>query len=232
MTDNMDIKQLIENLSENLKSNLRDIDQLKITKPINEVEVYNLTDSIQMYLEKAVVVYDEIYGVSNLLEDYIRSVYLFMDDATLEGYATELETQLGQLRLLGDGIRDLPTAYNEEVGDMISKFITNLDSLLDCHNNNVKGGLPITFSPNVHNERLKGILLYNTAYLKAVETISAYRESCFKLLSILAMVIGKWEKRLEDRVDMNQMNEGLVMSSGKSVTSKRKNKKRDNNLYN
>lgn len=234
MTETIDIKQYVEELSENLKRQVTDIDYIKPSKPVSEAEFYTMTENIQNYLEQAVSVYDDIYKVSNLLEDYIRSVYLFMDDATLEGYATEMETQLAQLRLLGDGIRELPSAYNEEVGDMLNKFISSVDTLLDTHNNNVKGTpVPISdFSPSGHYEQMKKIMLYNSSYLKALETISAYKETCVKLLSILAMVIGKWEKKLEDRVDMNRMNEGLVMSSGKSVTSKRKIKKRDTGLYN
>lgn len=177
-------------------------------------------------------VHSELVLVSNILEDCLRTIFIVNEDATLEGFATELETQLGQLRLLAEGLKDLPVECNERLGDILSGWNDRLLVILKTREIKTKMDFPEDTSLEIST--LQRLSLYNAAYLSFQNSLKTLRESCIKVLSVLSMVAGKWEKNIEERVDDEDIREGMVMTAGSGIRrgSRAKGRQvRKNNIY-
>jgi len=236
----INLKNTVDTLSEKLRESVNSIDEVVVGAPTDVTSVYAMIEKVQTILTGSTTeLHNLIYTVANIVEDHIRSVYLFLDDATLEGHATELETQLGQLRLMGEAIKSLPNDYNDEMSDVISKYFGLLNSALDAQvsSSKIEGfthvNTPLTTK---HVDGITKLFLLDSTFIKTLETLKTYKESCVKILSILAMTLGRWETKLEDRVDSEHISEGMVMSNmerGKSMSSKKNKKKnKESSFYN
>lgn len=234
MSGAVTLKNSIEGLYDQIRETIKKIEQFEVKKPSTTEGFYQLVDSTERFLEATTNgLYDTIYQTTNLVEDHIRSVYLFTDDATLEGHATDLETHLAQMRMVGEGIKNYPVDFNDEVGDLINKYLATVDSIVKIDEMAKKGGLE-PFETAIHRNNAQNILLINGGYLKIFLTIKDLKESCIRLMSILAMTLGRWETKLEDRVDSENLTDGLVMSNiekGVNISSKKNKKKKKDNIY-
>jgi hypothetical protein len=237
MAEAITLKTSFEDLSVTIRETVKGIEDIRTQLPESVVGVYDLVIRTEAFLrETSNPLYDKHYQVTNLLEDHIRSVYLFMDDATLEGHATELETHLAQLRMCGDDIRSIAKSFNDEAGGMITGYMANLKTTLDAENQVerlVNQDVHI-FTPLKHVEYMERVLLLNQAFHLVTETLRDYKETCIKLLSIMAMTLGRWENRLEDRVDTQHLTDGMIMSNvqgGGSMSSKKNKRRKKDDMY-
>lgn len=222
------MKSCIEDLSNSIKETVRSIEQYKvgIKRPGCEDEFYDLAFKTEDFINIiSETLYDKLYLTTNLIEDHIRSVYIFMDDATLEGHATELENHLTQLRIVGENMSSATGDYNDEMGGIIRNYLS-AGKMIKQMEGDGKSAL----------ENSRRLMLFNSGYYKTVNTIQVYKENCLKLLSVLAITLGRWENKLEDRVDTENFNQGMVMSKMEETKSlsmkkgKRRQKEKDN-LY-
>lgn len=235
----INLKSFVDQLSESLRVTVNAVEKIEVSPPTNAEGVYSMIGVVQEYLLKSTDdLYTMINNAGNVLEDYIRTVYIYLDDATLEGHATELETQLGQLRLMGEAVKSLPNDYNDEMADVLGKYFGMVNSIVDIQ---ASSGKLASFDRTGdwalnHLTGVTKLSLLDSSYIKTIETLKTFKESCVKILSILAMTIGRWETKLEDRVDTEHISEGMVMSNmerGKSMSSKNKKKKnKDSSFYN
>jgi len=149
------------------------------------------------------------------LEDKLRTIFIQSEDATLEGFAGELETQLAQLRLIGGEIKDIPLEFNGECSELFVTWNKTIKTLLyNGFNAESWSTLAVSESNREMPGTLLSISLLTGSFLKAKSYKMSLRESCSKLLSVISMVMGKWETKIEDRIDLEELNEGLVMSGG------------------
>lgn len=232
MSGTVTLKNSIEGLYDKIRETIKKIEQFEVKKPAAVDEFYQLVESTESFLEGTTGgLYDMIYQTTNLVEDHIRSVYLFTDDATLEGHATDLETHLTQMRVVGEGIKNYPIDFNDEIGDLINKYLSTMDSVGKVNEMIRKGDLQTV---NTYQSNIQNIVFINGGFLKISATMKDLKESCIRLMSILAMTLGRWESKLEDRVDSENISEGLVMSNiekGVSISSKKNKKKKKDNIY-
>lgn len=240
MTDTLTLKNTVDALSEKLRETVNSIDEVVVNAPSDISSVYEMIEKAQgFFISSTTELHTLIYTVGNVVEDHIRSVYLFLDDATLEGHATELETQLGQLRLMGEAVKSLPNDYNDEMGDVIAKYFGIYNSVIDSQVSSAKleGFSPASrYMTAKHVTGITKMFLLDSTFIKTLDNLKSFKESCVKILSILAMTLGRWETKLEDRVDSEHISEGMVMSNmerGKSMSSKKNKKKnKDTSFYN
>jgi hypothetical protein len=238
MAETSALKVAFEGLTVQLRETVRVVETFEVSRPETVIGSYDLvTRTEHFFRETSEPLYDNLYRMTNLLEDHIRSVYLFMDDATLEGHATELENHLAQLRMCGDDIRSAAKTFNEEVCGIFTGYMTMLKMTLEADEIHAKIKNPETHicAPMRHISYMERILLTNQICNHISESLKDYKETCIKLLSVMAIAIGRWETKLEDRVVMEDFNEGMIMSNmeaGGSISSKKKGKRRQkDNLY-
>lgn len=232
------MKVAFEELTVKLRETVKVVETFEVTRPETVIRSYDIvTRTEHFFRDVSEPLYDSLYRMTNLLEDHIRSVYLFMDDATLEGHATELESHLAQLRMCGDDIRSVAKNFNEEACGIFTGYMTMLKMTLEADEIHSKMKDPEAYvcPPMRHVPYMERILLINQICNHVSESLKDYKETCIKLLSIMAITIGRWETKLEDRVDAEHFNEGMIMSnmeSGGSISSKKKGKRRQkDNLY-
>jgi len=232
------MKTTFEELSRKIRDTVKATEAIEVHQPETVTDVYQLMLGTESFLrESSSPLYEELYPMTNLLEDHIRSVYLFMDDATLEGHATELESHLAQLRMCGDDIRSTAKTFNDEFGGIISTYMTNLKLTWEAEGlmAKLKGtteGEEKADSPANHIQTMERVFI-NQCFHLVMETLRDYKEACIKLLSIMAIALGRWENKLEDRVDAEHFTQGMIMSNiqaGGSISTKsKKGKKRQAN---
>lgn len=194
---------------------------------------------VENFIEFVERVTEEIYGrivlVSNVLEDGLRTIYISSEDATLESFATELETQLSQLRLLTEGLKELPGQTNEEFGEILTNWsqvsktlYKNLEygeKFLNSFEDRLPSGVQ-TIDP------LKKATLIRPCHYVVKTGLKTLTESCMKILSVLSMISGKWEQKIEQRIDAEDINEGMIMTSGRKIRRGKKNRvSRSSDLY-
>jgi hypothetical protein len=228
MEGRTNIKQTVETLSTKLQETVQSIQQCKIFRPTREEELYVMVSDLQTFLLNTTGdLYEVANQVGNVVEDHIRSVYLFTNDATLEGHVTELETQLGQLRILSDGVKSLPSEYNDEVRDVIARYLEL------CENKCLiePASRVALQEPKVHGSNIRQLFFLDAVYMKSLDTLKNYRETAVKILSVLAMTIGRWENKIEDRVGEEDMSEGMVMTNVTLRRSKKKKSKDTSNSF-
>lgn len=240
-----DLKTSFEELRTVITQTIKRIDAFEIPEPDNDGAFYETHDEMMDFLtETSETLYREMYKTTNLVEDNIRSVYIMSDDATLEGHASELETQLAQLRVTGEAIASLPTEFNESFSDILIKYSdmnhTLLDTFSKIHEMHKTGNIGRPDSTDkavnlVHQRGAKELILYVGGKRVMKDMLRSYRETCIKLMSILMVTLGRWESKLEDRVvDIESFSESMVMSNYEGVEKlsvKSKKSKRLNNNY-
>jgi hypothetical protein len=237
MADSTNLKTAFEELTTKIRETVMAIEATQVRKTETVMGFYDLMIRTEIFLrESSNPVYDQIYQVTNLLEDHIRSVYLFMDDATLEGHARELEIQLAQLRTYGDDIRSIAKTFNDEAGTVITEYMTNMKTTLDAENQveRLVNKDIYLFSPLKHLEFMERIIFSNQGFHLVTETLRDYKETCIKLLSIMAMAVGRWETKFEDRVDAENLSGGMIMSNvqgGGSISSKKGKRRQKDDMY-
>jgi hypothetical protein len=238
MAETSALKVAFEELTVKLRETVKVVETYQVTRPETVIGSYDIvTRTENFFRDVSEPLYDSLYHMTNLLEDHIRSVYLFMDDATLEGHATELENHLAQLRMCGDDIRSVAKNFNEEACGIFTGYMTMLKMTLEADEIHSKMKNPETYvcPPMRHVPYMERILLINQICNHVSESLKDYKETCIKLLSIMAITIGRWETKLEDRVVTEDFNEGMIMSNmeaGGSISSKKKGKRRQkDNLY-
>ena len=237
MAESTNLKGSFEELTTKIRETVMAIEATQTQRSETVVGFYDMMIRTEGFLrESSNPLYDRIYQVTNLLEDHIRSVYLFMDDATLEGHATELENQLAQLRMCGDDIRSTAKTFNDEAGTVITGYMTNLKTTLDAENQveRLVNQDVYIFSPVKHLEYMERIILSNQGFHLVKETLRDYKETCIKLLSIMAMTVGRWENKLEGRVDAENLSGGMIMSNvqgGGSISSKKGKRRQKDDMY-
>ena len=223
----------IDKASEKIKDIVSSIDQYELTRPSSSKDYYEKLYHLEDFIGNLIdPLHDELYQICNLFEDHFRSIYIYMDDATMEGHVTELEAQLSQLRMVNEGFKSLPSEFNDEMGDLSGKYYTMLNSLLDSRK--MLHDVHDDISINDHISNLESSLLLRPGYLHMKDVLKTIREACVKLLSIFAMMLGKWEKKIEDRVDIEHIEDGMIMTNlekGKTLSSK-KGKRKQSNFYN
>ena len=214
-----------------------------ITQTIKKIDGYNLReiDSYDVFYEEqnslhefltdsSELLYESMYKTTNIVEDNIRSVYILSNDATLEGHATELETQLAQLRVTGDAIASLPTEFNDSITDQILKYTDSQHTLINSSSKTTTANEKIEIE--AHKRALQKLILFQGGSRIMVDLLRTFRETCIKLMSILAITLGRWESKLEDRVDAETFSEAMIMSNYEGIeklSMKNKKSKRSNN---
>jgi hypothetical protein len=226
MEDKTNIKNIVDTFSKKLQDTVMALSQSKVSPPMDVEMAYEMIHDHQRFLiDSSTELYEVANQVGNVVEDHIRSVYLFTDDATLEGHATELETQLGQLRILSEGIKSLASEYNDEMREVIRQYFE------------LMGGKYLFESKDsetmqLHRRKVCQIFFLKPIYLKTVDTYKNYRETSIKMLSVLAMTIGRWEAKIEDKVGAEDISEGMVMTNVTLRRSKKKKVKDNSGFYN
>lgn len=238
MTEQSALKRAFEDLTVRLRDTVRVVETFQVTRPETVIGSYDIVTRTEIFFrDTSEPLYDNLYRMTNLLEDHIRSVYLFMDDATLEGHATELENHLAQLRMCGDEIRSAAKTFNDEACGIFTGYMAMLKMTLEADEIHSKMKNPEAYicPPSRHVSYMERILLTNQICNHVSESLKDYKETCIKLLSVMAITIGRWETKLEDRVDTEHFHEGMIMSnmeSGGSISSKKKGKRRQkDSLY-
>ena len=229
-----DLKTSFEELRSVITQTIRKIDLFTLKRPETIEEFYKGQDCMTKFLtETSKTLYESMYSTTNIVEDNIRSVYILSDDATLEGHASELETQLGQLRVTGDAIASFPTEFNESITDQIIKFVDTQHTLLDSSSKTTDSKDKADIS--CHKKSLEELIIFDGGHRIMVDLLRTYRELCVKLISILAITLGRWESKLEDRVDSESFSDTMIMSNFEGIqklsVKNRKNKKSKNDIY-
>lgn len=224
----------IDQTSERIRDVIQSIDKYSLSRIEKTQDYYDALFGLERFIDETIEpLHEEIYRVCNLFEDHFRNIYIYMDDATMEGHVTELETQLSQLRMVNEGLKSLPAEFNEEMGDLATKYYTMLNSLLDSRKM-TKDQVCELVAVDDHLKHLERNLLLRPGFLHMKDLLTTVKEACIKLLSVFAMILGKWERKIEDRIDVDHLKDGMVMSNiekGKTLSSK-KGKKRQTNIYN
>jgi hypothetical protein len=203
----MEIKESIQTIYSQIKTTIGVIDEFSPPPVTSTDEFYKLVEQTgELLKETSKPLYEIVYQVTNILEDNIRSVYILTDDATLEGHATELETHLQQLRAVCDSIGTLLTTFNDGISDVIVKFT-------DVFHTHVKTESLLGRDLPTDTHPIMKIVLFEGGYRIVVDTLLTYKETCIKLLSILAITLGRWENKIEDRVDQESFQDSMVMAN-------------------
>lgn len=224
----------IDQTSEKIRDVIQSIEDYSLPQIKKAQDYYDTLYGLEKFIDETIEpLHVEIYRICNMFEDHFRNIYIYMDDATMEGHVTELETQLNQLRMVNEGLKSLPSEFNEEMSDITSKYYTMLNSLLDSKKmamNQVSDMVNV----DEHLNHLERNLLLRPGFLHMKDLLTTVKEACIKLISIFAMILGKWERKIEDRIDVDHLKDGMVMTNiekGKTLSSK-KGKKRQTNIYN
>lgn len=223
------IRSTIDSSETLIREVISEIEDSKFCRPESYEELSTLSIRFVEFVERqSEKVHSELVLVSNILEDCLRTIFIVNEDATLEGFATELETQLGQLRLLSEGIKELPGACNEEFSelftgwnDRISVILTSREKYLEMKMEEYAGFT----DPALTTEILAKISLYNASYYIIRTNLKTFQESCVKVLSVLSMVAGKWERKIEERINEEEIQEGMVMTAGREIRNRRRNRR-------
>jgi predicted Zn-dependent protease with MMP-like domain len=239
-----DFKTSFEELRTVITQTIKKIDGFSIPEINTEGAFYESHSEIMDFLtETSETLYQSMYKTTNLVEDNIRSVYVLSDDATLEGHASELETQLAQLRITGEAIASLPTDFNDSFAEVIVKYTDMNHTLLDSfskiremHKTSGLGGSESTDQAVnlVHQRGAKEMILYTGANRIIKDIMRSYRETCIKLMSILVVILGRWESKVEDKIDLESFSESMIMSNYEGIeklSTKNKRGKRSSDIY-
>jgi len=202
----MEFKESVNLLCKSIKNTIKDIDAFELKYYPDPRDTHEFMDRAVRFIDEASKpLYEKIYRTTNIVEDNIRSVYILMDDATLEGHASELETHLAQLRVIGDTIVSAPTSLNDEVTDLVVKYA-------DLQYRFLKISQIRKTDPEL-TAGFETTVMSRGGYRIVVDAFRNFKESCIKLLSILAITLGRWENKVEGRVDAESFEGAMFMTN-------------------
>ena len=227
-----DIRSTIDAFETSIREVISNLTSYSLEKPRSYKRACELSVSFVEFIQSnSDRIHTELVLTSNVLEDCLRTIFIVNEDATLEGFATELETQLGQLRLLAEGLKELPGECNDQLIEMFSGWNDRMFSVIESREKYLKMTESPFFPPNTFDDPkdsvdvLKTLSLYNASYFIFRSYLKTFQESCVKILSVLSMVAGKWERKIEERVSDELIQEGMVMTAGREIRSRRKGRK-------
>lgn len=223
----MNLFSSIEGLETCLREYIRRISEYTPTPESSTQDFVSSVRAVEDFVGFVEEITDGIYGkivlVSNVLEDGLRTIYISSDDATLEGFATELETQLSQLRLLTEGLKELPGQTNGEFGEILTGWLQATSTvyknieLAGKVGHAAVGGDSVRGRLSPGNSTLGTALLFRPCRYVVKTGLKTLGETCMKILSVLSMISGKWEQKIAQRVDAEDIEEGMIMASGRKI---------------